>query len=82
MDAGTMVTTLESTIRGVYPPKSTVILTGMDGKDLSISVTPGAKVTLDGKPVLLGNLRPGQRAKVTHTDNKANAVEATSVKTK
>ncbi len=58
--------TLEGTIRRIDAPKSTVVLTGTDGKEVNVAVNPGAKVTLDGKLVTLANLRVGQRAKVNH----------------
>jgi hypothetical protein len=73
---------LEGTIKRIDVPKSTVIVAGPDAKEVSITVNPGAKVTLEGKSATLAALRAGQRAKVTHTENKASAVEATGPKTK
>ncbi|MBI3466646.1 MAG: hypothetical protein HY000_26835 [Planctomycetes bacterium] len=70
--------TLEGTIKKVDANNSTVVVTGKDNKDATITVNKDAKVTLDGKAAKLSDLKEGQSAKVTHDNNKATAVDATS----
>ncbi|HXG09665.1 MAG TPA: hypothetical protein VNK04_07740 [Gemmataceae bacterium] len=68
---------LQATIKRIDVPQSTVTVVGPKGKEINITVIPGAKVTLEGKPSTLAGLRPGQSVKITHAENKASVVEAT-----
>jgi hypothetical protein len=59
--------TLEGTIKQVDSDKSTLVVTGKDKKEVTVTVNKDAKITLDGK-----------KAKVTHEDKKASEIEAKS----
>jgi hypothetical protein len=58
--------------------QNTLVVTGKDKK----AVNKDAKITLEGKGAKLSDLKAGQKAKVTHEDNKASTVEAKSAKEK
>ncbi|HXG09666.1 MAG TPA: hypothetical protein VNK04_07745 [Gemmataceae bacterium] len=70
--------TLEGTIKKVDSNKSTVVVTGKDKKDVTVTVNKDAKITLDGKKAKLADLKEGQTVKVTHEDNKASELEVKS----
>jgi biopolymer transport protein ExbD len=74
--------TLEGTIKKVDSDKSTLVITNKDKKDVTVTVNKDAKITLDGKMAMLADLKAGQQAKVTHEEEKASEVEATSAKEK
>ncbi len=74
--------TLEGTIKKVDGDKNTIVVTGKDKKDVTVTVNKDAKITLDGKKSKLTDLKEGQSVKVTHEDTKASEVEAKSAKAK
>jgi hypothetical protein len=74
--------TLEGTVKKVDADKSTVVVTGKDKKDVTVTVNKDAKITPNGKKAKLADLKEGQTVKVTHEDNKASEVEAKSAKEK
>jgi hypothetical protein len=58
----------------------TVVVTGKDKKDVTVTVNKDAKITLDGKKTKLADLKEGQTVKVAHVDNKVSEVKAKSAK--
>jgi biopolymer transport protein ExbD len=74
--------TLDGTIKKVDGEKSTLVVTGKDNKDVTVTVIKDAKITLDGKAAKLADLKEGMTVKVTHEDNKATEVDAKAAKDK
>lgn len=78
----TLAATLEGTIKKVEGDKSTIVVTDSNKKDVTVTVNKDAKITLDGKPAKLTDLKEGQTVKVTHESAKASVVEAKAAKAK
>jgi biopolymer transport protein ExbD len=74
--------TLDGTLKKVDGNKKTLVVSGKDKKDVTVTVNKDAKITLDGKTAKLADLKEGQTVKVTHEVNKASEVEAKSIKKK
>ncbi len=72
--------TLEGRIKKVDTDKSTLTITEKGDKDVTVTVNKDTKITVNGEAAKLADLKKGQKAKVTHEDNKASKIEATSAK--
>lgn len=69
---------LEGTVKKVDTTKSCCLVVDKDKKDTLVELDKDTKITLDGKAAKLGDLKEGQKVKVTHEKNKASAVDASS----
>jgi len=80
----TKETTAEGVVKSVDAKANSFVITvgtGKDAKDVTVKVTKDTKYTLDGKESTLEKAAAvGNHAKVTHTNNTASKVEATSKK--
>lgn len=71
--------TLRGTLRSVDPRSRRVVVTDADGDDNPMAVARTARVTLNGKPATLADLRRGDRVVVAFSEDPNGNAIATAI---
>ena len=71
--------TLRGTLRSVEPRTRRIVVTDADGDDNHLVVARTARVTLDGRPAALSDLRRGDRVVVAFSEDPNGNAIATAV---